>query len=209
MHKKLIVIIAVIVGVLIIAAGVVGAITVLNKQHDAQKAEETAKNWDADPTKQEAQTTPDLSVDLGACTVVSAETIANSLKPPVTEVRDAENRGFGYEMNGDRSQSCVFAFSAADNLMNRFTLTVTEFKDDTNKKNAVTELANYTMVSGIGEKAGYQAASDENLKQDSYILIFIKDMKQYTLGILQPSEGDVFAKDTAQTALEKIAKSIK
>jgi len=208
MHKKLIIIIAIVVGVLIIAAGVVGAITVLNKQNNAKTVEETAKNWDADPSKQEAQTTPDLSVDLGACTTLSVETISDSLKPNVTEVRDANNRGFGYEMNGDRSQSCVYAFSASENLSNRFTLTVTELKDDTNKKNAIADLANYTEVSGVGEKAGFLFEGNEDLMQNSYTLIVVKDMNRYTLNILQPSDDDAFTKDNAQAALLKIAQSI-
>lgn len=208
MHKKAVVIIAIIAGLLIIASGVVGTILILNPNKANQSAGPES-SVDIDPLKQEEQTTPDLSVELGACTAVSHDDIANALSPMITEVRDANNRGFGYEGNGDKSQSCVYAFSAENNLSNRLTVTVVEFKDETNKANAAMGLEDNTAVSGIGDKAAFSSQVDTDvLKQHSYSLFVIIDMKQYALTILQPSDSDKFTAETAQTALETIAKSI-
>lgn len=209
MHKKAIIIIAVIAGILIIASGVVGVIVALNRSATPSQADTSTAAADADPSKQEERTTPDLSVDLGACTIIPFSTITKNLKPPVADVRDAENRGFGYEGNGDRSQSCVFAFSADSTTDNRFTIIVTEFKDDTNKNNAVKGLEDYEAVTGIGDHAGFISSQDsEVIKQNTYTLLVITGSKQYTFTLAQPSESDVFTKPTAQTALEAIAESL-
>lgn len=209
MHKKAVIIIAIIVGVLIITSGVVGAIVALNRSVEPAKVDPTVATKDVDPLKQEDQTTPDLSVDLGACTTIPLITITKNLKPPVTDIRDAENRGFGYENGGNRSQSCVYAFSAENNLNNRLTITVSEFKDNTSKSDAIKGLEDYEAVSGIGEEAGFTSSQDaEFLKQNTYSLFVIKGQEQFTFAITQPSESDVFTVTTAKAALEEIAKTL-
>lgn len=210
MHKKVIIIIAIIVGLLMVGGGIVGAILISQRPATpAASTESPVSDLDADPAKQEAQTTPDLSIDLGACTAVTHEVLNEALVPPLKDVRDAINRGFGHEANGDKSQSCVYPFSVENTLNNRFTLTVTEFKDATNKADAIKGLASYTELPDIGEKAGYSAATDTDLKQNSYMLLFVEDMKLYSLILLQPLDSDVFSKETAQAALVTIAHAIR
>lgn len=209
MHKKAVIIIAIIVGVLIIASGVVGTIIALNHNKNEAALTTPTPKGDPDPTKQEEQTTPDLSVDLGACSAVPFVTITKALKPPVSEVRDAKNLGFGYEAGGNRSQSCAYPFSENNNQNNRFTLTVTEFSSNENKNNAVKGFEDYTLVSGIGENAGFTSYQDSAVtKRNSYSLFVIIDQKQYAFTILQPNESDVFTITTAQKALEEIARSL-
>lgn len=209
MHKKAVIIIAIIVGVLIIASGVVGTIVALNHNKNESAQTTPAPKGSSDATKQEEQTTPDLSVDLGACSSIPFATITKALKPPVVDVRDAKNLGFGYEKNGNRSQSCAYPFSENNNQSNRFTLTITEFSTDENKSNAVKGFEDYTAVSGIGEKAGFTSYQDAAVtKQNSYSLFVIIDQKQYGFTILQPNDSDAFTVTTAQKALEEIAQSL-
>jgi hypothetical protein len=202
MHKKVVIIIAIAVGVLITVSGVVGTILVLNRDTTTPP---TTSTIEINDSEQESQTTPDLSVDLGACTIVSYYTISEALALYIPEVREANNRGFGYEENGDRSQSCVYAFSAKNNLYNRFTLTVTEFLNETNKNNVILAHKDDTIVAGLGEKA-YSATNTE-AKQTSYSLFMIKDMKLYTFVILQGAV-DQFTETSAHEALATIAKTV-
>jgi hypothetical protein len=209
MHKKAIIVIAIIVGLLIITSGVVGAVLVLNKKTSPTTSDQTPATVNGGPEEQEAQTTPDLSVDLGACTVVTHTDVSESLAPTITSVRDAVNRGFGYERNGDKSQSCVYPFSADDNLSNRLTVTVTEFSSATNKSDAEQAIEDFSEVTGIGEKASFMSAlGTTDFKQNTYSLFVIKDMKMYLFAIAQPTDSDKFTAASAQSALETLAKSL-
>jgi hypothetical protein len=207
MHKKLVIIIAIFVGVLIVASGVIGAMVVLNRNNAASNSPMTATT-DTDPSKQEDQTTPDLSVDLGACTVVSYSTISEALALYIPEVRDANNRGFGYEGNGDRSQSCVYAFSSKDNQSNRLTVTVTEFSNEANKSNTILDHKDNVSVAGIGESAYFATSTDAVANQTSYSLFVIKDMKLYTFVILQNEDTDKFTAASAKEALVTLGQAI-
>jgi hypothetical protein len=208
MHKKAIIVIAIIVGLLIVTSGVVGAILVLNKKTDSNTGV-IPGTVNGSPEEQESQTTPDLSVDLGACTVVSQADVSGAVSPQIATVRDAVNRGFGYEKNGDKSQSCVYPFSADSNLTNRLTITVTAFNNETNKNNSISDLNDFTAVQGIGEKAAFTSETDEtSLQQNTYSLFFINDMTLYRFTIAQPIDGDKFTAATAQSALETLAKSL-
>jgi hypothetical protein len=103
----------------------------------------------------------------------------------------------------------VYAFSDDNTTDNRLTIIVTEFKDDTNKSNAIKGFEDYETVTGIGDHAGFMSSQDpEVTKQNTYSLSVIIESKQYTFTLAQPSESDVFTTSSAQTVLKEIAKSL-
>ena len=210
MRKKVIIIVASVVGALLVTGGVVGALYFIN--HGAPKPtakvaafDPTKGHSNADPTLQESQTTPDLSVDLGACSLVTQGAIEAALG---VKTQAADNRGYAHEGAGDASQSCVFAFSADSNASNRLTVTVTKFANQATRTLAVTGFADATKVDSLGDSAYFTSQpGDRNLKQDQYTLFVFKGLMGYDFTILQPTPGDTFTSTSAQTDLTSVAKT--
>jgi|GEM_PF-3454945 len=213
-HHKIIVIVAIFVGVLIFGAGAYGVWRQIESRSSTTETTEEAvfadeATWDNDPTKQEEQTTPDLSVDLGACTFVNKSAIESAVKPVVTVVGEPSNRGYGHESNGNESQTCTYTLGEIASIDNRFIVTVTKFAKDQAKKDSLTEAATFEAVAGIGQKAFFakDAGEDESVDSNGYSLHVYKDLALYTFTIRQPMAKDVFTDQTAKTALESVAKT--
>ena len=210
-HKKVIVVLASAVGVLIIAAGVFGAIYALDKTLNAP---EQIVETNPDPNLQEQQTVADTSIDLGACTLVSRTDIATAAGDAVTNVADGMNRGFGHEASGDVSQTCVYPFNDGQNEDDRLTVTVTEFDSTENKSTAIDGFVDQTVVENLGERAYYvyteTEADDEGVTEAtySYSLYFFTELKLYYLTIIQPSTTNKFTQESARTTLTELASKI-
>jgi len=210
MRKKVIIIIASVLGAVIVTGGVVGALYLIN--HGAPKPAAKVATFDptkghsnADPTLQESQTKPDLSVDLGACSFVTQGSIEAALG---IKTQPADNRGYGHEGSGDVSQSCVYAFSADNNAANRLTVTVTKFMNQDNATASKSDFSGATKVSDLGDVAYFTSQLNETgLNQDQYALFVFKDLKRYDFTILQPVPGDTYSVSSAQAALTAIAKT--
>jgi hypothetical protein len=210
MRKKVLIIIASVVGAAIITGGVVGALYAFN--HGAPKPaakvaafDPTKGHSNSDPTLQESQTTPDLSTDLGACSIVTQGSIEAGLG---MKTQAADNRGYGHEGSGDISQSCVYALSADNSASNRITVTVTKFASQDNATMAASGYTTATKVANLGDAAYFTSQlGDTGLKQDQYELVVFKDLKSYDFVILQPVPGDAYSESSAQAALTAIAKT--
>jgi len=222
MQKKALIIVISIVAVLVIAGGVTGALLLAKV---AQPLRTTADMSDTptapvidnekqteDPSKQDATATPNLSVDLGACTIITQATIQTAIGNKAT-VAAADNRGYSKEANGDGIQQCVFSFAADGSLNNRYVTRVTSFANEASKTNSLGALGEYATVSGLGEAAFFSAESepqdDRTAARNDYTLYVVKDMKLYMLTIAQPGDADLFTSLTAQAALKQIAVAAK
>jgi len=209
MRKKVIIIVASVVGVLLISGGVVGAL-VLTRGAAPQPAkttpfDPTKGHSNSDPALQESQTKPDLSVDLGACSLVTQGAIEQALG---IKTQPADNRGYGHEGTGDEAQSCVFAFSADSNASNRLTVTVTKFANQDNADLAMSGFKNEANIDSLGDAAYFVSQpGDANQKQNAYALTVFKDLKQYDFTILQPVPGDIYTDASAKAALVATAKT--
>lgn len=215
-HKKLIIVIAIAVGALIITSGVIGAVLSINRQVAPEVAVAPAPQ-DSDPTKQEAETTPDLSVDLGACTVVDFATIQSALGNVVTTIQPAINRGVGRDQFDGQSQSCIYGFTTEDTTNDRLTITVAQFASESIKGDAVAGYKDIAAsVASIGEQAYFLITTDKTTVEGNpypvdrrmYELSFFDGLKLYTFTITQPAADDALTAQTAQAALEVIARSI-
>ena len=215
LNKRKLVIIS--IAAVIVVAAIVTTVLFLTMHRAVAPSVTTASKSDpakADPSKQEAQTTPDLSKDLGACTAVTKATVVTALGTKVKTVGDADNRGYaGSSAKGDAgSQTCVFALSSANTLNNRYSTTVTQFSTTDSQKVSEEAYVAMTKLDGIGTSAYFEAvdttASAGTTALHAYNVYIFSGSKLYTLTLTQPTDLDAFTSTTAQAALTTIAKSI-
>lgn len=212
-RNKVFLIIASLVGVIMIAAGVVGALSVLNRAADtpSETIPDQTTELSDDPAKQEAQTLPDLSEDFGACTVITKDQVAAALSPTISSVPDFKNRGFGYLQGGDKAQTCLYDFSDGARLNDRLLITVTQFSEASHADDVQKGLKEdkATAVSGLSNTAYFATSSDnEELNETRYALHIFKDDKQYTFELIQPFDGNDFTVESARSALTRLAETV-
>lgn len=223
MIKKVPLLIISIAAIAVVAGSVVGVLALTNGFGVVSTESEASQTPDkdskdnkpeyADPSKQESQTTPDLSKDLGACTILSRESIVAATQQRVATVGAAVNRGYASESDGDGSQGCTYAFSDVDALNDRLGVTVTTFS--TNERLAASKSAytNEEKVDGIGDAAYFMSVSTESSAgtpaQNSYSLSIFKGSKLYVITIAQPTDSDAFTRSTAREAIVEIASTAK
>ena len=217
MSKKALIILISFASIIVIAGGVVGALVLIKGSADKvtdSNQSEVAKDdsRDTDPSKQEETVTPDMSIDLGACTILTQATLQSTLTPAIKTVGEAVNRGYTKEFNGDELQSCIFGFTADNSMENRFTTTVTRFTKDTSKEAAIKGFAGATTADNIGDIAYYLTSNapegESTPARNDYGLYVFKGMKLTSFVISQPGTSDVFTEATAQEKLRTLAQSI-
>lgn len=195
---------------IIVASGIFGALYVLNN-HDAATSEN--KDFSPDPAKQESQTQPDLTRDLGACEDYPIE-VKDILGDRADYVSEPDNRGIGHEPSGDTTQSCVYHLKQNETGDNRLTLSVTEFLNDKNKQaalDAFSEQKNVKSEFNDGQHldgAYYISTNADDSAQRTYTVyvFFQNQLIQYQLD--QPAASDAFDERSAEQALLTMANSI-
>ena len=214
-HKSRLIIIS--IAIVIVIAALVTALLVVTTQHKVTPAVATTiKNDPAkdNPANQESLITPDLSKDLGACTAISKDTITSALGSKVESVGNSVNLGYAGSAakGGDGSQTCVFPFSSANALNNRYSTTVTLFATADSKKAAQSAYSAMTKIDGIGDAAYFETVNTEasagTAALHAYNAYVFSGGKLYTLTISQPTDSDTFTSTSAQEALTTIAKSM-
>lgn len=209
MNKRVIVLGILIV--IIVASGIFGALYVLNN-HDAATTEN--KDFSPDPAKQESQTEPDLSRDLGACESYPIK-VKDVLGDRVDYVSEPDNRGIGHEPSGDTTQSCVYHLKQNETGDNRLILSVTEFSNDTNKQAALDAFNEQKSIkSELDDEQNIDGAyyvnanTGEDSTQHTYsVYVFFQNrLIQYQLD--QPASSGTFDEQSAEQALLTIANSI-
>jgi len=219
MPKKALLIVISIVSILVIAGGVTGALLLAKVARPSDTAvqpvttapvEDTGEN--EDPSKQDPNVKPDLSVDLGACTLIPQASVQAAVGNKIT-VAAADNRGYSKEFGGDGTQLCVYSFVTDGSLNNRFTTRVTKFPDEKSKTAAITDLEDVISVSGLGDTAFFSSSSEpasgKTPARNDYSLYIFKDLNFYSLSIAQPGDKDLYTANTAQAVLQTIAQSAK
>ena len=219
MVKKIPLILISIAGVVVVAGGVVAGLTAFvgndSKTAETSNATKPVNNdlVETDPAKQELNTTPDLSKDLGACTTVTKASVVSAIGSSVVLVGEPTNRGYGKEGVGTGSQSCTFALSDKDAINDRLSVSVTVFENDETLAVSKQAYVDAEKIQNIGEVAYFQTnstpASSVTPAQNDYSIAVFKGMKLYAFTIAQPAEDDAFTSASAKIALTSISTSAK
>lgn len=201
MKKLILISIAIILG---LAALVVTSVFLYRHVQPVKETESSAyvptepsSTLSPDSTKQEAQTTPDLSKDLGACNVTSVDAINAMLN---TSAQPANNRGIAH-IRGGEAQSCVYSLSQDDVGSNRVTITVTDYATSDAQNQAATGYSAYTPVGGVGEQAYFLTSANGTI----YTLAVLKDQKSVEFMLTVPSSTNPFTDSLALDALKALA----
>jgi len=203
MSKKVIIIS--VASVILIAGAVFGALYFIKKSSTPSEQAPVA----------EAKTTPDLSVNFGACDLLNKETIKTALGAVAKDLQGPGDMGRAFLKGGDQSQVCVYSFVGDANFDNNFNQTnsfnvevfvhASQSSIDT-LKTAVSD--GKTVVTGIGDGAVYYSRADQAVTYQSFTLIVYSGLKHYTYNISIPKSDTRLNADSARTALESIAKSV-
>jgi uncharacterized protein (UPF0333 family) len=206
-----------IASVFVVAGIAAGGLYLLNdKRSDAVVKTEAASSEAvslSDPATQEAQTTPDLSKNLGACGVTSKASVVEALGALVSAVGEPVNRGYVAELDGGDSQGCTFALNDSDAINTRLNVVVAISTSNGQLAVAKEAFAAAEMLETSGDTAyfTYSEAPESELTvaQHDYTITVFKGMKIYTLTLSQPAEGDPFTTESARTALAQIVDTAK
>lgn len=205
MSKKVLLIIGSILAVVVIAGAAVGGLVLLqgSPQTEETPTAPAASEPSFAPDQQEAQATPDLSLDLKACTIVDKSAIETAFPASIGTIRDADNRGVGYEPGGARSQSCVYRLEDGQALTNRFTVTVTTYADASAVALAKEGYTDSVETSLPGAEAfSYNEASD--LSQ-LYSVIIFTGTSSALFALQLPTNQEAISSADASAALIRLA----
>ncbi len=217
MNKKALIITLSIIGVLLVSGGVFGALVLFGNSSESN-TESVTKKGDQGLSKQEADVIPDLSLDLGACTIVTKTQITTALASyDITTISEGHDRGIADTGRGIKAQSCVFVFNNSTDINDRLTVTVNKFPNDATKMTALSGftttdqasgLQNQSTISSVGEAAFYGTSQDPALSINTYVVFVFKDDKQYDITLSRPSATDMFTATTAKTVLSGLVKNL-
>ena len=174
------------------------------------------------------KTTPDLSKDYGACTILNKETVKSALGTAGENLQDPQNNGIvGGKKVGDGmdnlvfdAQGCVYAFVSGGTFENGFhsdnglNVAVTQYTNESGPATFIEAIRGEPLIEEIpdlGDDAFYSSNTTANgpTPQYSFKLQVFKDKTLYEYTIHQPGKEATFTADTAKTALVTIAKSVK
>lgn len=163
------------------------------------------------------ETTPDTSVDFGACDIVSIDAIKSSLGAIADTISEGFDTGRAYESNGNSGQNCVYGLSqpvttiSDETLKDSFYTTVYVYGTQASEDDAASiyESSSNTAVTGIGDKAVFMNLTDETLETTKYELRVSSGMRYFAFTLNQLSDDDALLdEDEALTALKELATSV-
>jgi hypothetical protein len=204
MNKK--VIIFSVIGIVIIALGVVGALYLFKQP---------AKTSTVASTPTVTKTTVDTSKDYGACTLLTKSTIQSTIGAAAAHLQGPDNLGRVFVNNGDESQICIYGFVTGGTLENSFNI-ANGFSDEIyiHKDQASVDAAKQAAISGIlpvsglGDSATYYTHTDTTIKKITYVLMVYSKLKHYTYTISVPLADKTFTSASAEVALKTIAATV-
>ncbi|MFY9228558.1 MAG: hypothetical protein WAO28_04535 [Candidatus Microsaccharimonas sp.] len=202
------------IGILLVLVGlVIGGLFIFTKK---EAPEETTP----DSNTVNAPLTVDKTKDLGACTLLDKGSLKKTLGTVATDLQGPDNVGLVKTGAGSTYllQTCVYAFKTGGtidnsfNISNGFSIEVAELADQTQ---ANTLRKGYKddgamTVTALGDQAFYQVIVIDNpqAQLNTFSLTVFKGAKYYAYSITQPKDATTFTAQTAQQALETIAKSV-
>ena len=183
--------------------------------HDTDYVPTKPSSTDSDPTKQEAQSTPDLTADYGACGTVTEQQITDILSPEASiEVQPAVNRGIGNLADGSTMHACVYSLAQNENGTKRLTIGVTRLGTSDLEDTTISAYSEYPSVDGVGEIAFFVPAVDSPPANEAdptpatttYSLMTINGQYKIEFLLTMPRATDEFTNETAQAALTALAR---
>lgn len=159
------------------------------------------------------ETLPDTSVNYGACSLVSVDSIKSSLGKTATTITEGFNTGRGYEKNGDSAQNCVYGLSKevtsiSEEMFNdSFYTTVYVYGSEGSKDADIDVYTSNTVVTGIGDKAVFINSSDDTLKTTKYELRVASGIRYFAFTIKQATDSALL-ESSALTALKELASNV-
>lgn len=206
MSKKLLIGIVSVLAVIISAGIAVAVLAFFQGNTEEPVNTPTAQTGEIspDPAAQEAQTTPDLSADLKACTIVSKQTIAEAF-PELATLRDGDNLGVGNEFDGSRSQTCVYRLEEGQALTNRISVTVTDYQNESRTTLAKEGYVDPISLSRSGVEAYAYTESDQERRFVSVIVFSGTTSELYAITL--PASSELLSEQAAQAALTRLAES--
>jgi hypothetical protein len=198
--KKLLISIIIILAVAAVTIGIVYFVRVSNTPPPEQPVS--------------TETTPDLSVNYGACDLVSVSEIKASLGETADTISEGFNTGRGYESNGNSAQNCVYGLSekvtsiTSEMLDNSLYTTVYVYGSQESKDADQAVYTSNTVVTGIGDKAVFINSSDADLKTTKYELRVASGMRYFAFTLKQATDSTLLDEPSAIAALKELASNI-
>jgi hypothetical protein len=190
--KKPLVIILSIIGVLVVAASVKGALVLLGGINSPSEEPEFVEK------------------DLGTCSVVSHATVAETLDPYSETVGQPVNTGYALDQSGE-AQRCTYALQQEASSDNQFTVGETVFENAEEKTAAVARFSELESVGGVGELTYYTSVEMEKTPdlaaRTLYALYVFNGSTQYDFELVVPTKSTDLTDATAKAALLEIAGS--
>lgn len=198
MSKKIIILS--IIAFIVVVAGVVGALWLINNNTSDKPTEKV------DPTV----VVPDLTEDFGACNLLTNEQVASTLDVPVADLGEAYNSGRIFSQGGTKSQFCRYSLGS-DAETNNFKSEVTVYPDQDSAGSSADAMAEDDTMSSVKLDTAdgfFYKMSDELSNVDKFNLTYFNDLNQYTLSITQPSDSTSFDSTSAKAALVSLANTV-
>lgn len=197
---------ALIIGIVVVLLVAIGTTTVLFliKNNTASNQTKLIPNG----------TTPDLSVDYGACDLLSTDTIKSILGLGSDNLFAGFDTGKGSSGGGDSAQNCVYGFKdkviviSNDMLLDTFYTTVYIFGDDARKDAARNVYDSGDVILGLGDKAAFFEKSGETLDYTNYEVRVGNGLLDYSFSIRQSKDSTLFTSASAKSKLTELAKSV-
>jgi hypothetical protein len=195
MKKSLLIALISIVGILVVAGGVVGALWLFNGSQN-----ETSND------DQEF-----VEKDLGTCQLVTRDSVVSALGESVETVGQPMNAGYALDSDGE-VQTCYFSLSEEPSPYQRLTVSQTIFENTEAKQLAIKRFAELENIGGIGELTYYASVdmeSGEDIPERTLSALYVfSAMELYTFELLMPEDVITLDSEAVQAALQSIAETV-
>lgn len=198
MRKQYIIAGAIIVLVIIFAAGTM-ALSQNNKVNGPAAA---------NPPEENAIELSQKKEDLGACTMVSKDTIKAELGAAAATLSGPQDTGVTGLGDGDKGQTCIYPFLDGGSVYNSFYIDVASYASQATF-DEVTQYSSDGITVDVGDVAYFTRSEPITSKSTELSLKVQKDKKVILFVISQPTASMTFTNETAQSALTKIALAAK
>ncbi|MDB5162153.1 MAG: hypothetical protein JWM52_661 [Candidatus Saccharibacteria bacterium] len=199
--------------IIIVAGGVVGGLVLFNKPTLTQVAPEEEREI--------YPMAPDNTKDFGACKLLDKEKLKTALGTPAATLQGPDNLGLvrsssdnGTGLLGDQSQVCGYSFitggkfETSFNIDQGFSVEIYKYATKMSTDAAIATHANDTPVAGLGDSAFYGSTTNEFQGITQYWLTVFSGETHYSYRISEKISDAKYTSETAQAALEAIAKQV-
>ena len=143
------------------------------------------------------------------CNIVEVSTVKSALGAVAANVTAPDNTGVVSLGDGDKGQTCVYPFEAGGNAQNGFYTDLATYSAESFALISDFTATSGTPVSGVGDKAVFEAAGDTGIGTNEYSITAVKGTDVYLFVISEPKDAVTFDEASALEALTTIAQSAK